>query len=157
MKVANLMSRPVETCRPEDSLNTAAQRMWDHNCGSVPVVDGEGRPAGMITDRDICMAAYTQGKPLAAIAVSTAMARPAHTCALTDSVGSAEKLMAAKQVRRLPVVDKDGRLIGLLSLHDIATRGSRLNATRLGRLLAAIATPQSPLAAASGDRKEISQ
>jgi CBS domain-containing protein len=118
--------------------------MWDHDCGCIPVVDNEGKLVGMITDRDICMAAYTQGKPLAEIAVSTAMAPRAYTCALTDSVGSAEKLMAAKQVRRLPVVDKQGRLVGLLSLHDIASRGSRLNATRLGRILAAIAAPQPP-------------
>jgi CBS domain-containing protein len=142
MKVAELMSRPVETCRLQDSLNLAAQRMWDHDCGSVPVVDDNGIPLGMVTDRDICMAAYTQGKPLSAIAVSTAMSHAIYTCAPTDSVAAAEKLMAAKQVRRLPVVDKDGRLVGLLSLHDIATRGSRLNATRLGRILAAIASPQ---------------
>lgn len=144
MKVAELMSRPVETCRQDDSLSVAAQRMWDHNCGSIPVVDATGRPVGVITDRDICMAAYTQGKPLSAIQVNTAMSRTIHTCAPTDSVASAEKLMAVKQVRRLPVVDKEGCLVGLLSLHDIATRGSRLNATRLGRIIAAIAAPHPP-------------
>jgi CBS domain-containing protein len=148
MKVADLMSRPVETCRVEDSLNTAAQQMWEHNCGCVPVVDAVGKPVGMVTDRDICMAAYTQGKPLAEISVSTAMSRQIHTCAPTDSISAGEKVMAEKQVRRLPVIDKEGRLVGVLSLHDIATRGGRLNATRLGRILAAIAAPQPPNVAA---------
>lgn len=140
MKVSELMSRPVETCSMQDSLNAAAQRMWEHNCGCVPVVDSDGKALGMLTDRDVCMAAYTQGKPLGAIPVSTAMSKSIHTCAPTDTVAAAEKLMAARQVRRLPVVDKDGRVVGLLSLHDIAT--SRVTATRLGRIIAAIASPQ---------------
>jgi CBS domain-containing protein len=141
MKVEDLMSCPAETCTSEDSLNTAAQRMWEHNCGCIPVVDAAGKPVGVVTDRDICMAAYTQGKPLVSIPVRTAMSHAVFTCAPTDSVAAAERLMAAKQVHRLPVVDKEGRIIGVLSLHDVATRGGRLNATRLGRVLAAIAAP----------------
>lgn len=144
MKIAELMSRSVETCTPDDSLNTAAQRMWDHNCGFIPVVGADGRPVGVVTDRDICMAAYTQGKPLSSISVRTAMARTVYTCAPTDSVTAAEKIMATRQVRRLPVVDKEGRVVGVVSLHDIATRGGRLNAARLGRILAAIAAPHPP-------------
>jgi CBS domain-containing protein len=64
MKIRDIMSQDVATCREDDSLDRAAQLMWDRDVGSVPVVDGEGRPLGMITDRDICMAAYTQGEAL---------------------------------------------------------------------------------------------
>jgi CBS domain-containing protein len=118
--------------------------MWEHNCGCLPVVDAAGKTVSVITDRDICMAAYTQGRPLCEIPVRSAMSRALHACAPTDSVAAAEKLMAEKQVRRLPVIDREDQLVGILSLHDIATRGSRLNATRLGRILAAIAAPQPP-------------
>src|SRR5690606_28351921 len=67
MQVRELMTRDVQVCGPRDDLNRAAQIMWDHDCGVVPVVDSERRPIGMVTDRDVCMAAYTQGKPLSAI------------------------------------------------------------------------------------------
>ena len=64
MRVEQLMSRPVHCCRPEDTLACAAQLMWDHDCGCVPVVAADGTGlAGIITDRDICMCAYFQNKP----------------------------------------------------------------------------------------------
>src|SRR5438046_1875104 len=72
MKVEEIMSVDLETCRLEDTLNRPAQIMWEHDCGVVPVVDGEARVVGIITDRDICIAAYTQGRPLSEIPVSSA-------------------------------------------------------------------------------------
>ena len=71
MKVEQIMNREVKTCRPQDSLNRAAQIMWDEPCGAVPVVDDQHRPVGFLTDRDICMAAYTQGKPLEQLRVES--------------------------------------------------------------------------------------
>ena len=64
MKVEQVMNRNVKTCRSSDSLDRAAQLMWENDCGCVPIVDDEGRGVGMVTDRDVCMAAYTQGGPL---------------------------------------------------------------------------------------------
>src|SRR5262245_6101900 len=64
MEVREIMSTDLETCRADDTLDRAARLMWEHDCGVVPVVDHEGTAVGMITDRDICMAAYTQGRPL---------------------------------------------------------------------------------------------
>jgi Mg/Co/Ni transporter MgtE len=67
--VRDLMTTAVRSCTTGDNLQRAAQIMWESDCGVVPVVDRDGRLVGMITDRDICMAAYTQGKPLSHIGV----------------------------------------------------------------------------------------
>lgn len=64
MKVQDIMTADVETCRLDDTLDRPAAIMWERDCGVVPVVDDESRIVGMLTDRDICMAAYTQGRPL---------------------------------------------------------------------------------------------
>jgi CBS domain-containing protein len=125
MQVQELMTRDVATCRPTDTLDRAAQMMWEHDCGCVPVVDDGGVPIAMITDRDVCMAAYTQGRPLYGIQVSSAMSHRILTCRETDPVGTAEAIMRREQVRRLPVVGPDGRMIGILSLNDVATSGQR--------------------------------
>jgi CBS domain-containing protein len=130
MKVEQLMSRTVRTCRRDETLNRAAQLMWETDCGCVPVVDEDGRPVGMITDRDVCMAAYTQGRPLDALPVASAMARDLRSCHATDTIVEAESIMRTAQVRRLPVVDAGGRLIGLLSLNDIVREGARVRGTR---------------------------
>ena len=120
MNIQEIMSKPAITCRTSDSLNTAAQLMWEHDCGVLPVVDDEGSAVGMITDRDICMAAYTQGRTLPSIEVSQAMARQVFSCRVNDPLKVAEQLMSEKQVRRVPVVDGDNRPLGVLSLNDIA-------------------------------------
>lgn len=120
MKVEQLMQRTVQTCRPDDTINRAVQLMWEHDCGCIPVVDDAARPVGMITDRDACMAAYTQGRPLAALPVHLAMAKQVRSCRPGDTLVEAESVMKAAQVRRLPVVDADGVLVGILSLNDLA-------------------------------------
>jgi CBS domain-containing protein len=123
MKVEQLMTRNVESCRPSDCLNRPAQVMWEHDCGIVPVVsdgDGSGRVVGMLTDRDICMAAYTQGRPLQEIPVASAMAQDICSCRPSDAIAVALKVMETNQIRRLPVVDQDDRLVGIISLADIA-------------------------------------
>jgi len=125
MRVEQIMNRNAKVCRPHDSLNHAAQIMWDHSCGAIPVVDEESRPIGFLTDRDICMAAYTQGKLLHALRVGDAMARKVFCCNAHDDISEAAKLMGQSGVRRLPVVDHEGRLIGLLSLDDLAHEAAR--------------------------------
>jgi CBS domain-containing protein len=120
MKVQELFTQDVRCCRPEDNLTAAAQIMWENDCGCAPVVDGELRVVGMITDRDICMAAYTQGRRLTEIDVGSVMSKNVLSCRSTDSVASAGELMRAAQLRRLPVIDDGARLVGVLSLNDIA-------------------------------------
>ncbi len=125
MKVEQIMNRRVKVCHPSDPLNKAAQVMWDEPCGAVPVVDEKARPIGFLTDRDICMAAYTQGKALEALRVETAMARKVVSCRADDDLGSAAGLMRQHRTRRLPVVNPDGTLAGLLSLDDLACEAAR--------------------------------
>ena len=119
MKVQMKMTTPARTCIPTDTLARAAQLMWESDCGSLPVVDVAGAPIGMVTDRDICMAAYTQGERLDAISVRVAMSRSLYTCFMTDTLATAEATMRLHQVRRLPVIDDDGRLAGIVSLGDL--------------------------------------
>ena len=126
MKVSQLMKQAVWSCRPEDSLNAAAEIMWDNDCGCIPVCDADGRLAGMITDRDVCMAAYLQGGTLRALRVYSAMAKEVFSCRPDDTTAKAEATMRQHRIRRLPVVDDDGRLVGFLSLSDIAKKAEHM-------------------------------
>jgi CBS domain-containing protein len=151
MTIGDIMSRPAVVCRPGDTLEDAARLMWECDCGVVPVVDEDNRVAGMVTDRDICMAAYTKGKTLGALKVSEAMARNVCTCRQDDTVESAERLMRNRQVRRLPVVDREGHPIGIVSIGDIARlatagqpRGERVE-REVAQSLAEISRPRQTL------------
>jgi CBS domain-containing protein len=125
MLVSELMTKNAVTCRPDEPLYRAAQIMWDHDCGCVPVVDDGGTIRGMITDRDVCMAALMQGKSLSEISVGSAMSRAIHGCSPNDDVEKAAELMRARQIRRVPVVDAQGHVLGVLSLGDFARAISR--------------------------------
>ena len=123
MKVRELMSSPAYSCRPTDSLARAAQLLWDHDCGMLPVVDGAGRVTSTITDRDICMAALSSGRTLGDLRVVDSMSRRIVTCEPDDDLTDAVRRMTQSQVRRLPVVDADGKPRGVLSLNDLALAG----------------------------------
>lgn len=151
--VERLMASPVRCCRPEDGLNQAARIMWEADCGLVPVIaaDESGAVLGVITDRDVCMAAYTQGKTLGEIPVADVMTREVHCCKPAASLEEAQSIMRNAQVRRLPVVDDAGRLVGLLSLSDLAQEACRERAPRtkaavkeaeIGETLARVSVPR---------------
>ena len=128
MRVEDIMSRKVSSCTASDSLERAAKLMWEHDCGCLPVCargDGADRTVGIITDRDICMHALFRGKPLGELRVEQAMARQLLTCRPDDTLDHAEKVMRGGRVRRLPVVDEHGALIGLISLADLACEAAR--------------------------------
>jgi CBS domain-containing protein len=130
MNVAHLMTRDVESCVPDANLTQAAMIMWRRDCGFVPVVESQGgRFAGVITDRDICIATATKHVSPDSIRVATVMNRNAVTCAPSDDAKVAMRRMAETQVRRLPVIDKEGKLTGVLSLNDLALAAER-NARR---------------------------
>jgi CBS domain-containing protein len=120
MRIEALMTLAPKTCASTDALHKAAQIMWENDCGVVPVVEAQGKLVGLVTDRDVCMAAYTQGAPLHTIPVASVMAKLLYTLGPKSSVEDATRLMSERQVRRLPVVDAEGALIGILSLSDIA-------------------------------------
>ena len=146
MRVEQIMNQPPVACSVHDTLNTAAQLMWEHDSGAIPVMGDDDRIIGIVTDRDTCMAAYTQGRPLHEIPVHYAMAKEVFACRPDDSVEDAEHLMGEKQIRRLPVLNDAGQLIGMLSLGDIAREfgASRKKSVirELVQTLAAICTPR---------------
>lgn len=152
MRVSQIMSRPVISCDPDDTLERAAHLMWEEDIGFVVVLD-EGRLAGVITDRDICMGAYTQGLPLRFIPVRASMSRNVFTVEQGEDVEAAERMMAEKQVRRLPVVDEEGKVIGVLSLNDVAREAQRelglrspeVDSHALSSALGRISAPRRPM------------
>jgi CBS domain-containing protein len=130
MRVEQIMSRDVAICTADDSLARAARIMWDRDCGCVPVVEpsnAEQRVVGMITDRDVCMAALHQRGSLEEITVSSAMSRQVFSCRPDDPVEIAVKILQEQQVHRLPVI-ADERLVGILSLADVAREAQREHA-----------------------------
>ncbi len=143
MKVEELMVREVMTCSPDDMLNRAAQIMWENDCGCVPVVDSAARVLGMLTDRDICMASYTRGLTLNQIPASAAVSSKVFACGPGDDLLDAQKVIRKHQVRRLPVIDSEGKLVGLLSLTDLARAISRkaVAKTTLADTLVGICAP----------------
>ncbi|MGD1026831.1 CBS domain-containing protein [Candidatus Binatus soli] len=154
MKVADLMTRDARACTIHDSLNAAARIMWDHDCGCAPVVDGHGRLAGIVTDRDICMAAYTQGLPLEAIPVERAMSPRVISCARGDDLEAALGLMRTHEIHRIPVADSRGRLVGILSLSDLVNysggdSAAPSEAAEIAATISAIRRRRKPAAAAS--------
>lgn len=119
VRVGSIMSSVVYTCRVGDPISVPAQIMWDHDCGCVPVVDADNRVVGMITDRDICMGVYTQGKHLSEIPVQNVCSTRILSCHADALVIDAARTMTRAQVRRLAVTDPEGHLLGILTLSDL--------------------------------------
>jgi len=147
MKIKELMTRDCITAKPDMTLNDAAHLLWKHDCGSLPVVDEQRNVVGMVTDRDICMCAYHKGSSLKQLNVADAMSKQVLTCAEDDEISTAERAMSEAQVRRIPVVDREGRLRGLLCLAKIARAssdgngGKEISKKKVGETLAAICQP----------------
>ena len=119
MKVRDLMTADVKSCSSDTNLAAAASRMWEGDCGALPVVDDDGKFIGMITDRDICMAVATRPRLASDILVGEVTSGAIYVCHPTDEVQFALKTMRKEKVRRLPVVNDKGILQGILSTNDI--------------------------------------
>ena len=145
MKVRDLMTSEVRTCRADTNLAQAVQEMWEGDCGALPVVNDEGRVTGVITDRDICVAVATRGRQADRIAVRDVAQGHAHTCLAEDAVTVALKAMKEHRVRRLPVVDGDGHLRGMLSLSDIVTHAGAASPKEIVTALAGIRGHRRPV------------
>jgi CBS domain-containing protein len=116
MRVATLMTRSVVVCRPDERLADVADRMWMHDVGWMPVVDVTGRVVGVITERDTCGCDGPSAPPL----VASILGGEPPCCRPSDSLGHVASLMRERRVLRLPVVDDDGKLLGLLAFDDLA-------------------------------------
>lgn len=132
MKVQDVMTYNVQSCRPETNLAQAAMRMWRGDFGVLPVVVDTGKVIGVITDRDICMAAATKHRDPATIRVREVISGHVYGCSPDTDVHEALKIMQQKQVRRLPIISaEDGRLCGILSMNDIALKAQDKRKTEL--------------------------
>ncbi|WP_373289404.1 CBS domain-containing protein [Alicyclobacillus cellulosilyticus] len=119
------MTANVSCCQPNDTIQRAAQLMQSVNCGSLPVCENQ-RVVGIITDRDIVLKAVAAGKDVHT-KVSDCMSRKVITCSPDTDAHEAADLMAQHQIRRLPVVDTSGRLVGILAIGDLATVDIHVN------------------------------
>jgi CBS domain-containing protein len=118
MKVEEVMTPMPQCCGFDTNLAEATELLWNKDCGVLPVVEG-GKLAGIITDRDICIALGTRRRLAEETPVRDVATREVQTCALQDDVHAAMAVMRRARVRRLPVVDQDGKVEGILALDDI--------------------------------------
>jgi CBS-domain-containing membrane protein len=147
--IAQLMRTEVHRVAGDASANDAARLMWEKDIGSVPVVDEGGRLIGIVTDRDIAMAAYLRGVNLWNISAGSVMAREVISADADDSIHDVSALMSRRQVRRVPIVDDAGVLIGIVSINDLALAATEVEADvgitehEVADLLRAVCAPRS--------------
>jgi len=122
-QVSQVMTRGVRTMAPTDTIVQAAQAMEEMDVGVLPVCDGD-RLLGMLTDRDITVRGIADGLHPDHACVSDIMSPQVETCTVDQDTEDAKRLMGPKQLRRLPVLDRTGRLVGIVSLGDLAVRES---------------------------------
>ena len=139
MKVADLMTHDPQPIGPDDTLRRAAQLMDALNVGVLPVCDGE-RLVGMLTDRDIVVRATAAGLAPDDATVGDIMTADLRWAYDDEEVEEAEQMMRATQIRRLPVLNRQRRLVGMLSLGDLAAKGAAAVRDTLG----AISRPPAP-------------
>ena len=120
MKVRDVMRRDVAVCRADENLAAVAATMWKRDVGVVPVVDDRGRAVGVITDRDIAIAVGTRHRMAADIAVEEVMSTDLASVRSEEDLDDALEQMRLRKVRRLPVLEADGTLVGILSIDDLA-------------------------------------
>ncbi|HEX9163288.1 MAG TPA: CBS domain-containing protein [Thermoanaerobaculia bacterium] len=119
MLVKEIMTKSPICCAPTDTLEQVAKVMLEHDCGAIPIFASTGL-VGMITDRDIVCRAVATGTRTGASTASEIMSKPVFTVRDDDDVQNAVNLMKTKQVRRLPVVDKKGKVVGIVAPSDLA-------------------------------------
>jgi len=148
MQIEKLMSRRASSCGRAATLAEAARTMEETRVGALAVVDDRGLVVGVITDRDIALAAGRATRPLAEVTVETAMTDRVIVCSATDDAKDALHAMIDHRIRRVPVVDADGRLVGMLSLDDLA------HAARDGGMLSSVNAKDVVRALASLSRRD---
>lgn len=121
MKVKKLMKTNVGFCYLTDDLTKAAEIMRLKDCGAVPVVDEKERLVGIITDRDICLSVAESDKKTSEVKINEVIGKRIFTCGEDDDLKDALKKMKRAKIKRLPVVDKNKKLVGILSITDFLT------------------------------------
>jgi CBS domain-containing protein len=134
MKVKEIMTANAKRCTPTSTLAEAAGLMWQNDCGILPVVAAGDKLIGLVTDRDICMAAMLKNRDLANISVEEVISGKVFSCKPEDDVHMVLETMGENKVRRLPVVAADGKLEGILSLNDLVLKAEKPSARQVPEL-----------------------
>ena len=122
MQVRDVVTKQVAVCHAATNAAVAAELMWKDDIGFLPVVDDDGRPLGVVTDRDLFIALGTRNQRASELRVGDVMRTGLSLCTPEDDVHTALNTMMQQQLHRLPVVDETGTLKGILSLNDIARK-----------------------------------
>ena len=119
MNVRDIMVKKVSVCESDNNLAQVAAIMWNERCGLLPVLDSRGKVTSVITDRDICIALGTRNLRASEVQVKDVSPPRVFSCGPSDDILSALDTMVSQNVRRLPVIGEDGRLVGILSIDDV--------------------------------------
>lgn len=134
MKVKDVMTTDAKACWITESLTDAAKAMWKNDCGILPVIKDGRKVVGLITDRDICMATAMRECSPSGISVEEVMTGEVYAAGLDDDIHQALKTMQEHKIRRLPVVDSEGELRGILSMNDIVLKAREPNGKKAPQL-----------------------
>ena len=145
MRVQDVMTPDPAFCTPDCTAQEAALLMKEHDCGSIPIVDGQSkRLVGTVTDRDLAIRGIAAGKGPDTPVRGLMTERPV-TCGAEDEVEIVREVMVAQQVRRVPVGDANGLVVGIVSQADIALEEGAASDQEVGRIVEAISDPRSNL------------
>lgn len=123
MDVTSVMTPNPACCTIDTPLQQVAQLMVDNDCGEIPVVDASRRPVGVVTDRDIAVRIVAQGRDIASATARDCMSTPVVSVDVKASLTDALDVMESKQIRRIPVIDQNGMLVGIVAQADVALHG----------------------------------
>jgi CBS domain-containing protein len=130
MKVRDIMVESPKCCEPGLDCAAAIELLWSGGCGALPVVNAEKKVVGMVTDRDICVALGTRDLRPSELQVKELMTSDVATCRADDDIHDALETMRSRKIRRLPVVDGEGRLEGMLCVTDMIVNARRDDGTK---------------------------
>lgn len=150
MRAKEIMTREPACCTPDTPAEEAAKLMRDHDCGVIPVVDSEDSKTlvGVVTDRDIALRGVGEGLGPNA-PVSKLMTKGPQSCSPEDDVRDVEQVMIAKKVRRVPIIDAAGQLVGIIAQADLARKVG--NEQEVGELLEHISQPRKGIRSGNAD------
>jgi CBS domain-containing protein len=138
MTIGDICTTDPATCAPHATLEHVILMMAEADCGFIPVINRDGSIAGVITDRDVCLTLASHRRTPAHIAAEQAMKHPVFSCFIDDDVAAALDTMRQHRVRRLPVVNRSGRLHGVLSMNDIVLATTRTDGPSVADVIAAM-------------------
>lgn len=142
MQAREIMTENPACCTPQTSVREAAQMMAEHDCGCLPVVDDlQARHIqGIVTDRDLALRVVAQGRDASGPVRDVMSASPA-CCGADSDIREVEQIMAARQVRRVPVIDDQGCCVGIIAQADLALESRAVSNREVGRVVEAISEP----------------